>query len=340
MNKLNFFIRKNIIDCIRFPEYKEKVKENKKIIYEMTGKKVKFIDIFKKCYPIKGTLEDYFWFKFYKRTPEECAKFITYGRHQDIYNILNPEENKKLFKDKGEFNKIFKDFLKRDFIDLREASLEDYKKFVEKHPTYISKPAGGSSGYKVEKIKTNSSTNLEELYNKHIEQRCFVLEEVIIQHPEMAKLNPNSVNTIRVVTSKTEKGIRPFIVAMRIGAGDAVADNLNNGGMACSIDTKTGKINSHAITKKIDLTYDEHPKTKVPLLGFQIPNYDKVIECCLKAHELLDMDLIGFDIAITKEDCCIVEGNSTPMYDIIQMPKNEGRYYEFLEEFTKLKGKI
>ena len=52
------------------------------------------------------------------------------------------------------------------------------------------------------------------------------------------------------------------------------------------------------------------------------------------------MDLIGFDIAITKEDCCIVEGNSTPMYDIIQMPKNEGRYYEFLEEFTKLKGKI
>lgn len=337
MNKLNFFVKKNIIDYMRFDYYREEVKEWKKIAKKEIGKNISFIDMIKKCYNTKSTFEDYFWFKFYSISLCEADKFITLGRHLDIFSVLNKEKNKKLFADKGEFNILFKDFMNRDFLDLRKASLSDFKEFIRKHPSYISKPACGSSGFKVEKIITDKNTDIEGLYNKQINDRCFIIEEIIVQHEKMSSLNPSSVNTIRVITTKDHNGqISVYKVAMRIGNGNKVADNLNNGGMACSIDIDTGKIDSHGITKKIDLTYDIHPISHIPLVGFEIPHYKKILEFCIEAHKLIDMDLIGFDIAVTPNGCSIVEGNSTPFYDIMQMPKQQGEYYNLKSRFECL----
>lgn len=330
MNKFGFFVKYNVIDYLRFSHYRKNIRVNSIIAFKESGKKTKVSDIVCKCYPLKATLEDYFWFKMHSKSFADCETFITLGRHKDLYSKINKKENKRIFGDKLLFNEIFKEYIKRDFLDLRVSTLDDFKVFVSKHPIFISKPAGGSSGYKVEKKNVKDYSLIEDLYSELLITHCYDVEEFIVQHSEMARLHPSSVNTVRIMTVKKGGIISFFKAAIRIGTGENIADNFNKGGIGCSLDD-FGIINSHGITKDMDTNYNEHPDTHIKLIGFQVPNFEIAKETCIKAAAVLDMDVIGFDVAITDDDCKIVEANSTPLYDLTQMPLQKGEYHELLK---------
>ena len=71
----------------------------------------------------------------------------------------------------------------------------------------------------------------------------YIITEFVEMHPDLKKINPESVNTIRV-TVINEHGndtIIPFAF-MRIGTKrSGVVDNVAKGGMVCKIDVKTGR---------------------------------------------------------------------------------------------------
>lgn len=330
MNKVQFFLKCDLLDLIKFQHYRKKIFKNLIIAKKETNKNFLLFDMIIKCYKLSASYEDYFWFKMYEKEYVECERFTNLGRHINLFKKINNEENKKIFSDKPRFNEIFKEYINRDFLDLRVASLSDFKDFTKKHPEFIAKPAGGSSGYKVEKINVINYPILESLFNELKENRCFTLEEIIIQHPKMSSLHPESVNTIRIVTTKKDGVISFFKAALRIGTKDNVADNFNRNGIGCAL-SDNGIIVSDGITKDLDITYTHHPDTDIRLKGFQIPHFDIAKETCIKAAQVLDMDLIGFDIAITTDGCVIVEANSTPLYDLTQMTNQKGEYHEMLK---------
>ena len=78
---------------------------------------------------------------------------------------LNNPDSWHLVEDKATFNALFSDFLHRNWLDLRTASLEDFADLVD-DPTvlYVSLwtlPVAG-----IEFIETESITDLPELYHR------------------------------------------------------------------------------------------------------------------------------------------------------------------------------
>ena len=97
-----------------------------------------------------------------------------------------------------------------------------------------------------------------------------VVEDVIVQNQEMARLNPSCLNTLRIVTVLNGQGPHIVYAFVRIGNSDRPVDNLHSGGMFAPIDLDTGKISAPGYDKN-QRTFETHPLTGVKLVGFQIP---------------------------------------------------------------------
>ena len=131
-----------------------------------------------------------------------------------------------------------------------------------------------------------------------------------------------------------------FYAAIRIGNGDFIVDNLNNGGMAAPVDVKTGKLTHVAFDKNQQL-FEVHPNTNKQIKGFQIPFWKESVEMVLEAaKEIPEVGYVGWDVSITENGPLLIEGNPFPGHDIIQMPYEmdgkTGMYKEYKEIIKRL----
>ena len=205
----------------------------------------------------------------------------------------------------------------------------------------MAKPINGSCGKGIEKIKVENYKSLDELYAYLAkEENNLELEELIIQHPKVAKIYPDSINTARIVTIITTKDSKSlltipkeerknqelvvhFITAcFRIGNGKRCVDNFNSGGMVAPVDEKTGVVTQVALDKEKNV-YEKHPQTGEIIKGFQFPDWEKALALCEKAaKEIPEMGYIGWDVAFTPNGPLFVEGNEFPGHDLYQLPEH------------------
>ena len=108
------------------------------------------------------------------------------------------------------------------------------------------------------------------------EGKQYLVEEFIVQHPDISRIYPLSVNTLRLVTISRGGKVRLVFSSMRIGNGKRV-DNLNSGGMAVLVDEETGKICTPGADKD-GKAYFQHPMTGVDLIGCEIPMYREAVD--------------------------------------------------------------
>jgi hypothetical protein len=137
-----------------------------------------------------------------------------------------------------------------------------------------------------------------------------LVEECVDQHDEMSKLNPTSVNTLRMFTFCDEKGAHLLQTILKIGNGGPV-DNFYNGGMYTFVD-KDGVVTVPAIDKS-DKVYNVHPYTGTSIVGFQVPMMKEAEELVKKAAMVRPgVGYVGWDMAISKNGPLIIEGNAYP----------------------------
>ena len=79
--------------------------------------------------------------------------------------------------DKLLFDKLFTKYLKRDIIDMRFATLDDFKKFIKDKKVLFAKPQADFGGHGIEKIVLKDVKNIEKLYKELIKKKLFVVEE-------------------------------------------------------------------------------------------------------------------------------------------------------------------
>ena len=220
--------------------------------------------------------------------------------------------------DKHRFNQLFSEYIKRDFLYMKDCSLEEFTVFCKEHPIFIEKKNWLCEGVGVKKIYLKTQNEIEEYYVNN-KNDYIVIEEPIVQHKKMAELHIQSVNTLRVTTLYHQGKVYVVSAALRIGTGDNCTDNLHNAGIACAVDIENGIVISKGYDKYMK-TCLYHPDTKIQLLGFTIPNWQSVLNTALKAAALVpDLKWIGWDIAITDDACTIVEGNTNQGVDLIQV---------------------
>lgn len=250
---------------------------------------------------------DYQEFEFYNLNSKERKTYLTRVKNNAIVRMFNDKEIAKKFDDKVKFNKIFNKYLKRDWLYL-DNNYEEFVKFCESKKDFIAKPVGGSGGEGIELIKVDKK-NYKKTYEYLISNNKLLVEEKIIQNKKIGMLNKTSVNTFRIVSFFDGKETHILNVVFKIGNG-GVTDNFSSGSMYTFV--RDGKIIVPAIDRNDNIFY-EHPISKINIVGYEIPNYDKAIdlvkECAKKVPEV---KYVGWDVAITDSDAVIIEGNCFP----------------------------
>ena len=164
----------------------------------------------------------------------------------------------------------------------------------------------------------------------------YILQKRYSNHPDIAALSPGALCTFRVVTCRLPDGRCEDIIAIfKMPTGNCFADNFAIGGIAISIDKKSGLLGT-AITKDLDAERtDTHPDTGRKIAGFRIPHWEQVIPLCLRAHAAFsDFAYVGWDVAVTKDGPMLVEGNTEWGVEGLQRgsggPLGETRFAESL----------
>lgn len=272
-------------------------------------------------------VEDYFTYQFYKKKHIDRKTYITNRKGRVISNTFNDENDRKILINKQEFNKVFKDFIGRDWIDISVVDFNTFKEFAIKYGRIFIKPTEGSYGIGIRIEVIDEDTNLEKLYTELLKEKC-VIEEVITQDDNLAKFNPSSVNTLRIYTLLDNDGkVKIMGACFRMGNGEKCVDNIQNGGIGAIVDIDTGIVSTPGINGDFD-KFIMHPETGIKITGFEIPHWGKIIETVSEvARKLPSIRHIGWDIAISERGkVIIVEGNSRPGFHTVQSLGHVGKW--------------
>lgn len=260
---------------------------------------------------------DYEVFGFYNLNKAQRETIITRGINNRFVATLNDKELANTLDNKLLFNQRFDSFLKRDWINIKESNKQDFQKFLEGKVNIIVKPVDQACGRNVEKINVKEITDANALYETLIAKKQYLAEDCIVQHPKMAEIYPNSVNTLRIVTVTKNDKVNIMFRSIRMGNSGNVVDNFNHGGLFTTIE-EDGTIQKPAVDKQGNI-FNNHPYTGAPLVGFKIPLFDKAIEFVkTMAISIPQVGYVGWDIAITENGPVVVEANPFPGHDIYQ----------------------
>lgn len=145
-------------------------------------------------------------------------------------------------------------------------------------------------------------------------QQPLVFEEIIKQTDQIAAINPDSVNTVRFMTTLYPDGEARIVATfMKIGRAGKCVDNAGTGGNvdAC-IETSTGVL-QYAIRYDGMHNYhdiDTHPDSGNPINGVVIDNWEQIKSEVLRFQQAFPyVKAAGWDIAITDEGPVVIEVN-------------------------------
>ena len=257
---------------------------------------------------------DYHSFAMYAMTEEERKTILTREKNNYYVMMYNPKEYWHIFDNKNEFNTLFDKYLKRSWIYIPDASLEEFITWVKPLDSFIAKPNNDSGGNGIEKIEKKNFNTDKEIYDYLIKKNITLLEELVVQHDELAAINPSSVNTIRLITILKNDKLHFVTAFLRVGGPNSFVDNSCSGGMHTMIDLNTGITMYPAIDLAINV-FDNHPATNKALKGIKIPYFKEAKELVEELAIIQkNIKYTAWDIAITNDGPVVIEGNPYPGY--------------------------
>ncbi len=239
---------------------------------------------------------------------KERATWMTHPKSHRITKLYNTEEGRAKLEDKRRFAREYADLLGRETIDLRDVDDAQLGEFFARHPKVLAKPGDGHGGAGIELLEVGPSPDIAALRADLEKKGQTILDEFLVQHPDMSALYPDAVNTVRLITFLDGKGeVHLLASVLRIGNGDVI-DNFASGGMFTMLD-EHGVALYPGVDKHSNV-YATHPKTGVPIAGFQVPLYDRVVEVTKDlARRTPEAPYVGWDLAITPDGPVVIEGN-------------------------------
>ena len=127
----------------------------------------------------------------------------------------------------------------------------------------------------------------------------WIVQRAVRQCDALAAFNPESANTLRVMTYRSRTGLRHVSSVLRMGRAGSRIDNRSTGGVTCGIDEGVLRPVGHIGYERIE----SHPDSGIRFAGFRVPAWRKTVEACLAAHEAIPaMDLVSWDIAIDADE--------------------------------------
>ncbi|TFH63939.1 MAG: hypothetical protein E4G91_07345 [Candidatus Zixiibacteriota bacterium] len=138
-----------------------------------------------------------------------------------------------------------------------------------------------------------------------------LIQEYVEQHEILQRIQPHSLNTLRVVTFINDGGeVEVLATMVKLGLGASTVDNLSKGGFAARVDE--GGILQKAILEESG-SYEpaeKHPTTNQQIEGVRLPFFDEAVALAIRAQlHIPQLRTLGWDIAITPKGPIIIETN-------------------------------
>lgn len=315
MGKLRYMTR--VISGIRFDKLNrvlEKIKEK-----SGQSKVYTFFDILVCAAKYGAGYYDYLMFGFYDMNGRQRDTYLTRVRNKKIMDLMNDPAFSDEFDDKLRFNKTFAAYLGRKTLNGETATEEELAEFLRGQEAIFAKINHGDCGRGVEKLYVKDFDSPAAMLAYIREHGLVVLEHVLPQHEDMARLHPSSVNTMRILTDLVDGQVHIAYITVKMGRGDGVCDNSGQGGILCRVDPQSGKIISPATDDYFNV-YEKHPDTGIVLQGYQLPMVDRAVAMAKEAALVFpQVGHVGWDMAITPTGPAIIEGNEFPGTDLCQL---------------------
>lgn len=139
----------------------------------------------------------------------------------------------------------------------------------------------------------------------------FIVQTIVKQHHVLADFNPQSVNTIRIMTLHFKGEIVVLSSVLRIGRNGSRIDNASSGGLVCVINPD-GSLRSEAFDSFANI-YHKHPQGK-DFKGVIIPSFNECVELAkqLAPRFISYTRLISWDFSVDNYGAPIlIEANLT-----------------------------
>lgn len=151
----------------------------------------------------------------------------------------------------------------------------------------------------------------------------YIVQKRIIQHESIDRLYNQAINTIRLCTVHDPFTHQICILPplLRIGTLGNKVDNWAKGGLAVGIDKQCTCLKEYGFYKPgYGTKTNRHPDSGVIFKDYQIPYLSEALEMATFFHRHLNgIHSIGWDIAITPEGPCFVEGNDNWEVSLMQI---------------------
>lgn len=168
------------------------------------------------------------------------------------------------------------------------------------------------NGDGVDQITDTSADSLNALFSRY--DINFIVQEKARQHPELQRVNPTSLNSMRLYTYRTLEGKCEFLYPysmLRFGGKGAVKDNTSKGGGTCLID-RDGHVDDRVFRfKHMEIS---SLKRETGVENLVVPCYHKVIDTLLAMHSKLPyFDYVGWDVTVDPDgEPLFIEFNLVP----------------------------
>ena len=268
----------------------------------------------------------YFYHRFYK------AHFGYFDERfvpTDIYsqffeNRLNPKEYSLFLQHKGMLKhfvpvenrpETIVSIINAIIFDENNVQITKEKAIIKllNYDRFVVKPSVDSGGGKNVQIihidksdKQGSTKSINDLFLKY--GKDFICQKIIEQHEEFKRFNPDSINTIRIVTLNLNNKVSLLTAFFRIGNIGQIVDNVTSGGMFIGI-KPDGYLHNSATNYK----WEKILKSPVGIVfeGSYIDNYERIKNTVIEFHKLIPLaSMIAWDVTVDNNNrVCIIEIN-------------------------------
>lgn len=272
-----------------------------------------------------ASFNDYMSYRFFELDAAQRSRYANSGIMHLFYARMNDRQYSKLIRSKSFLYKHFGHLMGRQCLFLRECTSGTFEKWIATRPMVVAKPHAGGQGIGVEFVDTTTRVP-QEIYSTLLHKGQDFVEEPIQQHDSLHKLNPVCLNTLRIITVCTANQVDIIGTTLKLGIGTSRVDNMHAGGIAAPVDAISGQVSGAALSSSVRCNgYVVHPDTQVPIIGFQVPYWNSVLELARTAARIVpQVRTVGWDIAVTNQGAILVEGNNGWAADLWQIPEGRG----------------
>ncbi|MGZ0710804.1 sugar-transfer associated ATP-grasp domain-containing protein (plasmid) [Coraliomargarita sp. W4R53] len=251
--------------------------------------------------------QDFIDYDFAILSRAERATYMTHPVSNQLSQKYDHPDFRHMFQDKVEFNRVFSEYLRREWMVVTQENADEVEAFVRAQGTVVTKEPVGQAGTGVHRYHSADVTDWQDFHRGLVERGEFLIEEVIRQHEDLAAVCPGTVNTTRVTAFFDGENTHILAMAQKFGRG-AVSDQMTFGGFYTMLDQ-----DGHSMGAGYDShahVYAQHPDSQFVIADFQLPMIEEVKAFVDQVARVVpQVQYVGWDIVVTPDGPVLVEGN-------------------------------